>query len=76
MERGIAIARIARVWVQKVFLSSDPTTKHQIASVVTEHFPELAHAPATTAEGLDERGRTDVDLRRHGFRSRPLLLLR
>lgn len=39
---GVAIARVARADVQRVFRGADATTKHAIAHVIAGHFPELA----------------------------------
>lgn len=39
--RGIAVVAISRRRVQAVFRSASASTKHAVAGVIAEHFPEL-----------------------------------
>lgn len=39
---GVAVERVSRLQVHRVFACAQATTKHRIATVITDHFPELA----------------------------------
>ncbi len=40
--RGVAVERVSRLQVHRVFARAQATTKHRIAGVIADHFPELA----------------------------------
>jgi hypothetical protein len=39
---GVAVEKVSRLQVHRVFARAEATTKHRIAGVIADHFPELA----------------------------------
>ncbi len=59
--RGIEVARISRMQIRALFSPAGATTKHRIASVVAEHFPELdPHLPPPRKAWMSEDARMSI----------------
>lgn len=55
---GVEVARVSREQVQELFRAAGATTKHGVATVIAEHFPELApHLPPPRKAWMSEDSR-------------------
>lgn len=59
--RELKVARVSREQVQDLFRAAGGTTKHRVATIIAEHFPELApHLPPPRKAWMSEDGRMSM----------------
>jgi len=59
--RGVAVVRVSRKQVLQLFMRAEATTKHRIAEIIAQHFPEVSpHLPPFRKPWMSEDVRMSI----------------